>query len=94
MKYNVYDDLLLLRGTGSQPLQVHKSRVEKFSINGLDFINIRVDSTASVHGFYEIMLQDQDHLLLKQHKKSLRNFSTGLSHILNLKKILQDMQLL
>src|SRR5690606_1725724 len=74
MKYNVYDDLLLLRGTGSQPVQVHKSRVEKFSINGLDFINIRVDSTASVHGFYEIMLQDQDHLLLKQHKKKLKKF--------------------
>lgn len=74
MKYNVYDDLLLLRGTGSKPLQLHKSRVQEFSLFGHDFVNITGDTTGVVKGYYEILLETEDFTLLKKHKKKDKKF--------------------
>ncbi|MCM4160974.1 hypothetical protein FHG64_06115 [Antarcticibacterium flavum] len=74
MKYNVYDDLLLLRGTGSKPLQIHQSRIAEFHLDGYDFININADTTAAVHGFYEVLLETGQLKLLKKHRKKYRKF--------------------
>lgn len=74
MKYNVYDDLLLVRASGSKPLQLHKSRVQEFSLDGYDFININADTTAAVHGFYEVMMETDNFSLLKKHKKWGKKF--------------------
>lgn len=74
MKYNVYDDVLLLRGIGNKPLQLHKSRVREFSINGLHFLNIREDSTAAVNGFHEVILDTDTLTLLKKHTKKRKKY--------------------
>lgn len=74
MKYNVYDDLLLLRGTGSKALQLHKSRVQEFSLDGHDFVNINADTTAAVKGFYEVMLETEVLSLLKKHTKNRKKY--------------------
>lgn len=74
MKYNVYDDLLLLRGTGSKPLQLHTSRVQEFSLYGHDFINITGDTGAAVQGFYEVLLETDELSLLKKHTKRHKKF--------------------
>jgi hypothetical protein len=74
MKYNVYDDLLLLRGMGSAPLQLHKPKVQEFSLDGYEFINVNADTTAAVHGFYEVLLETKDFSLLKKHRKRYKKF--------------------
>ena len=74
LKYNVYDDLLLMRSNNSSPLQLHKSRVQEFSLNGNDFINIQTDTTAAVHGFHEVLVENEEFSLLKKHRKYFKKF--------------------
>lgn len=74
MKYNVFNDLLLLRGTGTNPLQLHKNRIKEFNLKGTHFINISADTTAPVNGFHEVLLQTETLSLLKKHTKKLKKF--------------------
>lgn len=73
MKYNVYDDLLLLKGIGEKPMQLHKDLVTEFSLEGHSFINIQADGS-DVEGFYELLLEEEQLRLLKKHTKKPQKF--------------------
>lgn len=74
LKYNVYDDLILVRiptAGGVRHIELHKSRVQAFNINGHNFIALK-ESTDERKQFYEVLLDVDDTLLLKKHRKKIK----------------------
>ncbi len=74
MKYNVYDDLLLVKlksRDGETAFQLHKDLIAGFVLEGHGFINIRNKEAeqAGIYGFYEILADEPDIQLLKKHTK-------------------------
>lgn len=73
LKYNVYDDELLMqvdKRFGGDILQLHKKQVSNFKIGKHFFV--KIDNTEITGGFYEVVLEKQFFLLLKKHRKSLK----------------------
>jgi len=71
LKYDVYDDELLMRidrRLGGSVLQIYKSKVDCFSIGGHDFT--KIDNSKMKSGFYEISLEKPYFSLLKKHQKN------------------------
>src|SRR5690606_27783859 len=59
MKYNVYDDLLLINlinSGGETTLQLHKEKIEGFSLHGQNFMNLQLpeDQESEIDGFHEL----------------------------------------
>lgn len=73
LKYNVYDDELLMqvdKRFGGDILQLHKKQVSNFKIGNHFFV--KIDTTEMTAGFYEVVLENPVFLLLKKHRKSIK----------------------
>ena len=71
LKYNVYDDELLMlvdKQFGGSILQLHKEHVTSFKIGNHFFI--KIENTELTNGFYEVALEKSVFSLLKKHLKS------------------------
>lgn len=72
MKYNIWDDLILVKipfNRGTPVLELHKSKISAFKINGHKFTNIEDQETGmDISGFHEILLENHLFQLLKKHK--------------------------
>ncbi|UJH66641.1 hypothetical protein [Allomuricauda sp. SCSIO 65647] len=74
MKYDLDEDLVVLHlknGLRKVLLQPIKKKVEKFTIDGHRFVNI-ADGTAKTYdisGFYEVLFEKSDLMLLERHQK-------------------------
>lgn len=85
MKYNIYDDLLLINlvnSGGETTIQLHKEKIESFRLYGHDFINLQLpeDQESEIEGFYEVLYETPSGLLLKKHVQKIlkhldRNFT-------------------
>ncbi|UZH54321.1 hypothetical protein JRG66_10000 [Salinimicrobium tongyeongense] len=74
LQYNVYDDLLLTRiptAGGATLIQLHKENVQAFNIDGHSFIALKRTSDEKPQ-FYEILLEGNNTLLLKKHRKKIK----------------------
>lgn len=75
MRYNVFDDLLLVQlesNLGNNILELIKQKIEQFTFNGLQFINVNpIQSNSPVTGFYEILFENPQLSILKKHAKSI-----------------------
>ena len=74
LKYNVYDDLLLVRiptTGGTAAFELHKEKVSSFEINNSRFISVK-ESQKEKPRFHEILLEVDHLLLLKKHLKKAR----------------------
>jgi len=77
LKYNVYEDELLMRVVnrlGGGILQLYKEKVKAFEINGHRFI--QVDTSKNENhtplGFYELLYEKSTFSLLKKHRRLLK----------------------
>lgn len=71
LKYDVYDDELLMRvdrRLGGSVLQLYKTKVDRFTIGGHDFT--KIDDSKIASGFYEVSLEKSFFCLLKKHRKN------------------------
>lgn len=76
MKYNIYDDLLLINlinSGGETSILLHKEKIESFSLYGHDFINLQLpeNQESEIEGFYEVLYETSSGLLLKKHVKKI-----------------------
>ncbi|MCX2838922.1 hypothetical protein OQ279_12275 [Salinimicrobium sp. MT39] len=74
LRYNIFDDLLLTRiptAGGATLIQLHKENVQVFNIDGHSFIALKGTSDEKPQ-FYEILLEGNDILLLKKHRKKIK----------------------
>lgn len=73
LKYNVYDDELLMqvdKRFGGDILQLHKKQVSNFKIGNHFFV--KIDKTEITAGYYEVVLESSFFSLFKKHRKSLK----------------------
>ncbi|MEW7278330.1 hypothetical protein ABW636_07020 [Aquimarina sp. 2201CG1-2-11] len=109
MKYNLETDKLLIevKGTSLSVLQLVSSKIEKFTIEGNNFIKIdRQIDDRRINGFYELLLEKESFQLLKKHtatrigridnvagkNKLLVKFRKKSWHILNTKEGFLDIK--
>lgn len=75
MRYNIFDDLLIVQmetGKGLKIVQLVREKVERFTLNNREFINIlKEDSPVKIKGIHEILLEQGPFLLLKKHALSI-----------------------
>ncbi len=74
MKYDLDEDLVVLHlknGLRKVLLQPIKEKVEKFTIDQHRFVNITdsVAKTYAISGFYEVLFEKSDFMLLEKHQK-------------------------
>lgn len=73
VKYNVFDDLLLVKlkkREGEATFELHKESIDAFSIGSQRFVNVREEADKrEISGFYEILLEREQFQLLKKHRK-------------------------
>lgn len=69
MKYNIYDDLLLvnIEEKLNNFFQLFSDKVEEFSLLGHDFKNITSENNKNIKGFYEILNDDEVFKIYKKH---------------------------
>ncbi len=83
LKYNIYDDLLLVRiptAGGSATFELHKAQVSAFEINNHPFISLKENPEEQPH-FYEVLLDGDYFLLLKKHlKKSKKHLDQNFTY--------------
>lgn len=73
MKYNIYDDILLVflkTNDGSSSFKLLKQKIDSFKIGEHSFINVQEGK--EVQGFHEVLLDRENLLLLKKHNKKIR----------------------
>ncbi|NJW51588.1 hypothetical protein [Salinimicrobium oceani] len=74
LKYNVFDDLLLIQAKDRGNLslfQLIKEKVDGFEINGHYFTNIKSSESEELNGFYEVLAQNGEMQLLKKHARNI-----------------------
>ncbi|MEM7381745.1 MAG: hypothetical protein AAF361_11185 [Bacteroidota bacterium] len=76
LKYNVYEDLLLMRienRLGGNILRLYEHKISGFVIGNHHFVNLRSEEVGEdiVPGFYEVALDQPGFSLLKKHQKLL-----------------------
>lgn len=76
LKYNVYDDLLIIRlphSGGETIIELHKENIQAFSLYGHHFRNFRAPEgeDSEIGGFYEVLFESSSGLLLKKHLKKI-----------------------
>lgn len=74
LKYNVFDDLLLVKNRRGEAIELHKNRIKRFEIAGKTFENIRDTLEGNASGFYEVLLDTPQIELLKKHRKKRSKF--------------------
>ncbi|HSP83608.1 MAG TPA: hypothetical protein VLN72_07735 [Gillisia sp.] len=74
LKYNVYDDLLLVKNIRGEAVILHKNRIKSFKIADHSFTHIRDTLQGNASGFFELLLDAPQLSLLKKHKKKQKKF--------------------
>ncbi|MDX1602305.1 MAG: hypothetical protein R3209_04500 [Salinimicrobium sediminis] len=72
LKYNIFDDVLLVflnTSDGNSTIKLHKNKITSFRVDAHTFINVNEDD--AVNGFYEVLLDTNGSLLLKKHFKKV-----------------------
>lgn len=81
LKYNIWDDVLLAKvqkSGGEAILELHKEKIDRFSIDGHEFINLlNAGEKRDLNGFHEILLENSTYTLVKDHKKKLTRKTDG-----------------
>ena len=72
LKYNIFDDLLLLRveiSGGIRIFQPQRNKIDAFSIADHRFINIKdeKENQTGLNGFHEVLLEKENLVLYKKH---------------------------
>jgi hypothetical protein len=71
MRYNIFDDVLVVQlesGMGLNIIKLVKEKVEQFTLNSRDFINIlKEKSPQGIEGFHEVLWEEGSFVLLKKH---------------------------
>ncbi|HSI68904.1 MAG TPA: hypothetical protein VK941_01630 [Gillisia sp.] len=71
MRYNIFDDVLVVQlesGMGLNIIQLVKEKVSRFTLNAKNFINIeKSKSPDDIAGFHQIVWEDKSFTLLKKH---------------------------
>lgn len=86
LKYNIYDDLLLVRmknSGGEASFQLHKDKITEFTLANHRFRNFTPprESDNRLGGFYEVLLKNSGGLLLKKHlKKQLKHLDRNFTY--------------
>ena len=79
MKYDLYEDVVLIRldnpDGGDVILQLIKSKIKEFTINGNRFINLDYNTTITEVslGFHEVLFQKNEIVFYKKNKKSKKD---------------------
>lgn len=68
LKYNVFDEVLLVNSRESL-FQLINDKIDGFEIGGHRFINIKAGTHQRVMGFYELLLENEQVLVLKKHSR-------------------------
>lgn len=73
IKYDVFGDELILKQLdrlGGGGLQLIKSNIRSFQIDGTSFVNVTdISADSGASGFYELLWQEGGHRLLAKHQK-------------------------
>lgn len=72
MKYDVFEDDVLIKledRLGGKTIKLFKDKVEKFNIDGHQFVRIENNETLNISGFYEIVLERGQFTLFLKHIK-------------------------
>lgn len=71
MRYNIYDDVLVVQlqsGMGLNIIELVKEKVERFNLNGTPFTNVlHQGNAAGIAGFHEVLWEDGTFQVLKKH---------------------------
>jgi len=73
LKYNIYDDLLLINQQYNQRnliFQVFRDKVDFFEINGRKFKYLQANNNSNIIGFYEVISEKGDFKIFKKHLKN------------------------
>ncbi|PKD17134.1 hypothetical protein APR41_06790 [Salegentibacter salinarum] len=73
LKYNVYDDLLLINlqyGERNSIFQLFSDKVDLFEINGKKFRYLKADNDSDIIGFYEVINEEGQFKIFKKHLKN------------------------
>lgn len=68
LKYNVFDEVLIVKAKESL-FQLINNKVDGFEIGGHRFINVKTETHPRVQGFYEVLLENEQVMVLKRHSK-------------------------
>jgi len=76
LKYDVYDDNLLIRNSeilGSPVTQLYKEKISSFNIAKHPFVHLKVSTIKNepIRGFFELLSNGEDMNLYKQHRKKI-----------------------
>lgn len=81
LKYNIFEDLLLVQLDGSRGktrFSLYKEDLDGFSINGHDFINVKnPEVPPAQRGIYEVLSPEGDLKLLKKHRLVMKKILEG-----------------
>ena len=72
LKYNVYDEVLLINaqdGLQESLFQLINEKIDGFEIAGHQFINVKPGVNQRVQGFYEVLLENEQVQVLKKHSR-------------------------
>ncbi|WP_286760736.1 hypothetical protein [Salegentibacter sp. UBA1130] len=75
IKYNVYDDLILVNLQYNQNKSIFKlinNRVQEFYINGHQFIYLETSNDIDLNGFFEVIDREGAFKIYKRHKKDMQ----------------------
>lgn len=75
LKYNIYDNLLLVnlqQGQRNSFFQLFSDKVDEFQINGHKFQYLQAGNNTDIVGFYEVINEDGDFKIFKKHVKNMR----------------------
>jgi hypothetical protein len=73
LKYNIYDDLLLVnlqQGQKNSIFQLFRDKVNQFQINGKKFRYLKADNDSDIIGFYEVINDEGEFKVFKKHLKN------------------------
>ncbi len=73
LKYNIYDDLLLVnlqQGQKKSIFQLFRDKVNQFQINGKKFRYLKADNDSDIIGFYEVINDEGEFKVFKKHLKN------------------------
>ena len=68
LKYNVFDEVLIVNSKESL-FQLINNKVDGFEMGGHRFINVKTGSNSRVQGFYEVLFENEQILVLKEHSR-------------------------
>lgn len=76
LKFNIYDDLLVVNLQQEQRnsfFQLFSEKINDFQINNHKFRYLNPEDNSNIHGFYEVISEEDDFKILKKHRRNMRD---------------------